>query len=99
MRQLYVKRLQPLQLALHIWGNISSNTCLVNHEEMPLPSGSGHPELAALHFVAAGVRVVVGGAGVVAGEGAGVGNVSIDVVGTGVMVGCSVAMIGAEHRA
>jgi hypothetical protein len=50
MRQLYVKRLHPRQLELHICGNIWSNNSFVNQAEMPLPLGSGHPELSAAHF-------------------------------------------------
>jgi hypothetical protein len=88
---LYVKRLQPLQLALHICGNISSNISLVNQAEMPLPLGSGHPEFSAAHLAASGVRVVVAivvGAGVVVGEGVVVGSVGANVVaGVGVVVG------------
>jgi len=79
MRQLYVKRSQPLQFALHICGNISSNNSRVNQDEIPSPRGSGHPEFSAAHFVVACVVVAC----VVVGEGAGVGAV---VVGEGACV-------------
>jgi len=79
MRQLYVKRLQPLQFALHICGNISSNNSRVNQDEIPSPRGSGHPEFSAAHFVVACVVVAC----VVVGEGVGVGAV---VVGEGACV-------------
>jgi len=68
---------------------------------MPLPSGSGHPEFSAAHFVVAGVGVVVG-IGVVIGNGEGVGAVGVNVVagvGAEVEVGTAVDTIGAEQRA
>jgi hypothetical protein len=100
MRQLYVKRWHPLQLALHIWGNISSNNCCVNHEEIPLPLGSRHSEACAAHFVADDSVDVDVGVGVVIGTGADVGGAKVDVVpGVGAVVGGDVAVIGAEHRA
>jgi hypothetical protein len=95
--------LQPLQLSLHICGNISSNIALVNQAEMPLPLGSGHPEFSAAHLVAGGVRVVadaVVDAGVVVAEGVVVGTVGVRVVAsTGVVVGTTVVWTGAEQRA
>jgi len=68
----------------------------VNHEEIPLPLGSGHSEASAAHFIADGTVDV----GVVVGTGADVGGAKVDVVaGVGAVVGGDVAAIGAEHRA
>jgi len=68
----------------------------VNHEEIPLPLGSGHSEASAAHFVADGNVDV--GVGVVDDTSADVGVAKVGVVaGVGAVVGGGVA--GAEHRA
>lgn len=95
MRQLYVNKLQPLQFSLHICGNIESKSSFVNHDEIPLPSGSGHSEPSETHFAAAGVL-----ADVVVGEGAGVGaGGDKETDGVEVVVCDGDAVIGAEQRA